>query len=662
MEALGEERGAGGKLRKPPSRKPPSTPYSRPPPPPPSQAGAEAGGRRWISKLVDPAYRLISSGATRIFPSLFSKPDSVDALPAPTPQSHQVEQDGGCDDGKCAINLGSSRSTGVASPSGAADRLKGGSKFDGDKQEKNAGLSDDDRLSEIEKLLKGKNFSRDELNHLMEILHSRAVDHKPNMILGGDPAGLVVAQETPRISSEEKDSKKALKLRDQVGASPVEIARAYMGSRASEIGVGSKNITSEDERALLHGNESAAKPFIQSPSPKPSACWPGSMAQDQHGYLTPQSQRSKFGLHNFSRTPYSRTIFSKSKTRITPLQGDSNWGMNISSTPFQQSQTHLFGQVKRSDALDNDYGSVGPIRRTRHKPLAKYSSGGSAYLRASLDGPSQVKNSDASEGILSAVKKNMEIGGTSSTSKPQSLYSKPHSSEKAVAAVHPHTTEMARKILEHIDRNPPTPKDKTSELKLVATWKKPESSVVSNALSNERNTLPNLGYFGSYKNKDKIDQNNYAQRSEDKRNSHFKVPPQDSTSEAAKAVNKGGSASSVTRPVLPSISISKPVSRWPFTSDAGSGFTFPVSSSGVEPPTPTIVPSFSGSGLQQKEGPAVPSYSFGSQRSNPALVFSFPSTSSATIHEDALDIKFSFGSDEKTQLSFSSLEKDAVCY
>lgn len=109
-------------------------------------------------------------------------------------------------------------------------------------------------------------------------------------------------------------------LHDQVGASPVEIARAYMGNRASEIGVGSKNITSEDERALLHGDESAAKPFIQSPSPMPSACWPGSMAQDQHGYLTPQSQRSKFGLHNFPRTPYSRTIFSKSKTRVCIIE------------------------------------------------------------------------------------------------------------------------------------------------------------------------------------------------------------------------------------------------------------------------------------------------------------------------------------------------------
>ena len=53
-----------------------------------------------------------------------------------------------------------SRSTGIAGPSGAADRLKSVSEFDGHKLDKNTDLSDDDRLSEIEKLLKGKSFSR----------------------------------------------------------------------------------------------------------------------------------------------------------------------------------------------------------------------------------------------------------------------------------------------------------------------------------------------------------------------------------------------------------------------------------------------------------------------------------------------------------------------
>lgn len=316
--------------------------------------------------------------------------------------------------------------------------------------------------------------------------------------------------------------------------------------------------------------------------------------------------------------------------------------------------------MKTSDAQDSDYGSVGPIRRIRHKPLAKSSSRGSAYFRSSLDCPSQVENSNVSEGFLPAVKNNMALGGTSGTSNSKSLNSKPQSSGVGVPMVHPHTNQMARKILEHLDRSQPSPKDKSAELERAATWKKPESSNATNVMSNEHNSLPN-----SYKNRDQIELKNYALRIEERRSSRFKVPPQESTSEASTdALNKGGLASSVTKPVLPSISISKPESRWPFASDTSSGFSFPVSSSGVEPPTPTIVPSFSaGGGVQQqpKEGPPAP-YNFGSKRSTPALVFSFPSSSSANIHEDSLGIKYSFGSDENTRLSFSSFEKDAVCY
>lgn len=71
-----EDRGAGGKLRKPPSRKPPASPYARPP---------ANDRRRWISKLVDPAYRLIAGGATRFLPSFLSTPASASALPSPPP-------------------------------------------------------------------------------------------------------------------------------------------------------------------------------------------------------------------------------------------------------------------------------------------------------------------------------------------------------------------------------------------------------------------------------------------------------------------------------------------------------------------------------------------------------------------------------------------------
>ena len=104
-------------------------------------------------------------------------------------------------------------------------------------------------------------------------------------------------------------------MRDQVGASPVDIARAFMGSRTSEIDPSSKNVVSKDEMATLHGDEYSSKPFLPTLS-KPSACWPGSMVQDQRDYSTPQTERGRFGLHNLPRTPYSRTIFSKSKSKV----------------------------------------------------------------------------------------------------------------------------------------------------------------------------------------------------------------------------------------------------------------------------------------------------------------------------------------------------------
>lgn len=60
--------GAGGKLRKP-TRKPPTTPYSRP-----AASEADRAQRRGLlSKLVDPACRLITGGASLFFPAFFSK-------------------------------------------------------------------------------------------------------------------------------------------------------------------------------------------------------------------------------------------------------------------------------------------------------------------------------------------------------------------------------------------------------------------------------------------------------------------------------------------------------------------------------------------------------------------------------------------------------------
>lgn len=78
METPGYEGGIGGKIRRRPLRRAAATPYDRPPTPArglvvqPSEPG-------WLSKLVDPASRLITSSASKLFSCVLRK-----RLPAPS--------------------------------------------------------------------------------------------------------------------------------------------------------------------------------------------------------------------------------------------------------------------------------------------------------------------------------------------------------------------------------------------------------------------------------------------------------------------------------------------------------------------------------------------------------------------------------------------------
>lgn len=111
----------------------------------------------------------------------------------------------------------------------------------------------------------------------------------------------------------------SLQMQDEVAASPIDIARAYMGSRTSDLGFNTYNNISTDGREHQHNDLFPSKSHFLTPSSKSSTCWPGAMVQDQRGHLTPQTQRGRYGLHNFPRTPYSRTIYSKTKPKVCPL-------------------------------------------------------------------------------------------------------------------------------------------------------------------------------------------------------------------------------------------------------------------------------------------------------------------------------------------------------
>lgn len=121
------------------------------------------------------------------------------------------------------------------------------------------------------------------------------------------------------------------------------------------------------------------------------------------------------------------------------------------------------------------------------------------------------------------------------------------------------------------------------------------------------------------------------------------------------------------KPTLKHISINKPDPKRIVSNDNGINFTFPVSETSSvlsEPPTPSILPSFITSvPSQTKEGPLVPTYTFGTKKATQRLVFSFPSTSEGSEGDvEGSDIKFKFGSDKKSRISFSSVGKDAICF
>ncbi|KAK7411134.1 hypothetical protein VNO78_02565 [Psophocarpus tetragonolobus] len=706
-----EARGAGGKLRKPPPRKPPPSPYARPP---------NSTRRGWISKFVDPAYRLIAGGASRILPSFLSAAPLTSPLPCPTSaaqdqdnrQTGESHEDDSC---KSDILLLASKSSELASTVDISGKLKSSSDLVLSRQDEKVEKSDKNKLSDIEQLVKGKKFSRDEFDRLVAVLNSRVMDlsnaeqGKENTILTSrkDPEGLAMAHGLPKVANEQRHEELAATVQGtstslglskagaEIGSSPIEIARAYMDSRALEAGPSSKSIIHTVE-STVHGDEAAVLPYDPSPSRKSSTCWPGAVVHDAN--RTPQSHRSTYGLHNFPRTPYSRTFLTKSKSKLIHMQGDNS---HISSTPVLQSQTNMYLQDKsKAGASESGYGSVGPIRRTRHKVGAQYSSRKPAY--SSLNGNSQREGSCVIGGFT-PVTKSMEPVGSSCTHKSLVF-------EASVPTVHMHSTLMAKKILDHIDRTIPTPKEKSAELKMATKWKNPESSIdFSTISSNEDNGLLKLKDISPPKY-DGLEDKKSTLWNEGKGNYHVDMQPKESTDKSTD-VRKGPLASdvnfnssiprrgdndvstthnfggsqifsmksakevvtsktlsiaghpsvvnqekkSLTNPatikaVLPPISIKKPESKWTLASDNGSGFTFPVSASSSvfsEPPTPSIVPLFSSVDNQSKEGSTDLSYSFSLKKSSSQVVFSFPSTSNTAILNEAEDIKFKFGSIEK---------------
>lgn len=171
----------------------------------------------------------------------------------------------------------------------------------------------------------------------------------------------------------------------------------------------------------------------------------------------------------------------------------------------------------RSNILGGGYGSGGPIRRARHK----FALGTPKKIDnfPPLAGPSQRENTSLSSASLPAYRKNIDARGTGNTVDPQWADDRPQTLEIGVPTVPRHSSQVARKILEHLDRNYPTPKDKYAELKLATSWRKDVPS-----------DLVSVGDAAIlHEKKEKFENADAAHLHESRGTSSFKLQPERST-------------------------------------------------------------------------------------------------------------------------------------
>ncbi|KDP29495.1 hypothetical protein JCGZ_19334 [Jatropha curcas] len=356
-----DDGGGFGKFRKRPFRRAHATPYDRPSSAirNPSLASNSNNNNGWLSKLVDPAQRLITSSAHKLFASVFRK-----RLPPPPPQPPEPEANGGALD----------------RPLEAVPKDPPGTRRSTTDVIHNSGSSSDGSgLTELELILKQKTFTRSEIDQLTSLLQSRTVDlpvgnqeKKSEMIFSKGLSSLDRNEEFPitpvKDNGLENHHISNPIVLDEDVASPAELAKAYMGSRPSKISpsaLGLRIQAAGEDSVLQIDRPLPSKSPIMSVVPRSA----GRITSIENGFVTPRS-RGRSAIYSMARTPYSRVHLSSTLqgpgTEINvlgtqSLSSQNIWGSNRISGSKQ-------GALKRrSSVLDNDVGSVGPIRRIRQK-------------------------------------------------------------------------------------------------------------------------------------------------------------------------------------------------------------------------------------------------------------------------------------------------------
>ncbi|KAL5139253.1 Nuclear pore complex protein NUP1 [Glycine soja] len=425
----GYEGGAGGKFRKRPFRsRIQTTPYDRPPTSLRNPSRKNNNG--WLSKLVDPAQRLITYSAHSLFSSLFRKR-------LPPPPSSETEQEARNNHLEDAVFVTNNNSSGTQQgPVGGSDAQINCS--DG------ALMRSRTVNAPVKEEVKGTEMVPSEpmlLSGIKEYPKTPALEN-------GTKNGLVV---TPHVASSVQELAFIFPVEDV--ASPAELAKSYMGSRPSKVSssiLGMQTLALREDPTLVNSENVPLKSPIMSIVPRATR----HAAVHENGFVTSRS-RGRSAIYNMARTPYARVYpTSTLKGGGCAVEGEPSSSSQFALNHDVRSGSKLGSVKRRSSVLDNDIGSGGPFRQIRQKSNILYSKGSCSPISGSS---SSVARSgmvmDAALQPLSSMQKSAKenVDGIIPSSSLPSLPSK--------------SSEVASKILHQLDKLV-SPKEKSSELRL----------------------------------------------------------------------------------------------------------------------------------------------------------------------------------------------------
>ncbi|CAL4919449.1 unnamed protein product [Urochloa decumbens] len=455
----GSGAGAGGKIRRRPPTRAASTPYSRPPAAaaahrlaaaaaaasatsgPGGEGGGGSGG--WMSRLVDPASRLIAGGAARLFGSVFRK--RLAPPPAPSPQ---LSSPHGTNNDPTQELPDSTNVDSPPLPEGGMDKGKNMVARSGDKA-----------LSEVEHLLMRKTFTRVEFDRLTDLLRARTIEpdlptsivsHKERNEgiridgIGGSTSRQMAADESPTV-----------KVHSHGASSPAELAKQYMSSRYSR----EPQSSSLRSRLFLENKGEASNAAYDRRSGAPIAQTPIELGNENpglpvNGYVT-SGLRGRSAIYRMSRSPYFKA----------PSYSD----VNTSSFSQRAQSLHVGGRQvlkRRGGDLENEVGSIGPIRRIRQKsnmmsPFRDDRAIPRGNLLTSRTSGSEFKEDSTS--MQESPSSKRHLLGTSQSVRPLESHKngdgKPSDSAPPIPAK---SNKMVEKIFEQLNIIAPSPKEKQS--------------------------------------------------------------------------------------------------------------------------------------------------------------------------------------------------------